>query len=98
MKMKYYGDVLSAVKGFAHDNLGKRFVIEDGIFEGEEATVVGYTDRDGFGVPSVIVELPETSLDKGWGLDQLYMHDHVIADVAEDVQLWYVDINALKEC
>lgn len=89
---------LAEVKSFTEHCLGKRFILKDGIFDGEGVTVVGYTDRDGFGIPSVIVELPETSLDKGWGLDQLYMHDHVIADVAEDVQLWYSEVENLIEC
>lgn len=53
---------------------------------------------DGLGDPVVIVELPETSLDKGRGLNELDPDDHVIADVAEDVQLWYARIENLKEC
>lgn len=89
---------LAEVKGFVNDCLGKRFILKAGMFEDEEVTVVGYTDRDGLGNPAVIVELPETSLDKGWGLSELDLDDHVIADVAEDVQLWYADVENLIEC
>lgn len=89
---------LGEVEGFISDNLGKRFALKEGMFEGEEVTVVGYTDRDSLGNPAVIVELPETSLDKGWGLNELDLEDHVITDVAEDVRLWYSDVENLIEC
>ena len=88
---------LEEVKEFTNKYLGTRFRLKDGVFNGEEVTIVGYMD-DGLGGPVVIVELPETSLDKGWGLNELDPDDHVIADVAEDVQLWYARIENLKEC
>lgn len=88
---------LEEVKEFTKKCLGTRFRLKDGVFNGEEVTIVGYMD-DGLGDPVVIVELPETSLDKGWGLNELDPDDHVIADVAEDVQLWYTHIENLKEC
>lgn len=86
---------LAEVKAFTKRCLGKRFALNDGAFE--EVTVVGYMD-DGLGDPVVIVALPETSLDRGWGLNELDPDDHVIADVAEDVRLWYVCIENLIGC
>ena len=53
---------------------------------------------DGLGDPVVIVELPKTSLDGGWGLNELDPGDHVIADVAEDVRLRYAYIENLEAC
>lgn len=88
---------LEEVKEFTNKYLGTRFRLKDEVFNGEEVTIVGYMD-DGLGDPVVIVELPETSPDKGWGLSKLDLDDHVIADVAEDVQLWYTDIENLEEC
>ncbi|WAX09852.1 hypothetical protein BT681P4_00037 [Bacteroides phage BT681P4] len=88
---------LAEVKEFTKKCLGTRFTLKDGVFNGEEVTVVGYMD-DGLGDPVVIVELPETSPDKGWGLNELDPDDHVIADVAEDVRLWYVCIENLIGC
>ena len=88
---------LAEVKEFTKKCLGTRFTLKDGVFKDEEVTVVGYMD-DGLGDPVVIVELPETSLDKGWGLNELDPDDHVIADVAEDVRLWYAYIENLEEC
>lgn len=89
---------LGEVEGFISDNLGKRFTLKEGMLKGEEVTVVGYTDRDGLGNPAVIVELPETSLDKGWGLNELDLEDHVIADIAGGVRLWYAYIENLEKC
>lgn len=88
---------LEEVKAFTKRCLGKRFTLKEGRFKDEEVTVVGYVD-DGLGDPVVIVELPETSLDRGWGLNELNLEDHVIADVAEDVRLWYAYIENLEEC
>lgn len=88
---------LAEVKVFTKRGLGKRFALKDGAFKGEEVTVVGYRDG-GLVDPVVIVELPETSLDGGWGLNELDPGDHVIADVAEDVRLRYAYIENLEEC
>lgn len=89
---------LEEVKEFTNEYLGKRFTLKSGVFADEEVTVVGYTDKDVLGDPAVIVELPETSLDGGWWLNELDLEDHVIADVAEDVRLWYAHIENLEEC
>lgn len=89
---------LGEVKEFTKCCLGKKFVLKDGVFADEEVTVVGYTDKDVLGDPAIIVERPETSLDGGWGLDESGPEDHVIADVAEDVQLCYADIESLEAC
>ena len=99
--MKYYGGVLSAVKGFVHDNLGKRFVIEEGVFEGETVTIAGYTKQDGLGVPSIIVELPDTFSmnNQGWSPeDKQGLYDRILLDADPLTTYWYVDINDLKEC
>lgn len=85
------------VKAFIGRYLGTRFTFKEGRFKGEVVTVVGYVD-DCLGDPVVIVEIPETSLERGWGLSELDPEDHVIADVAEDVQLRYAHIENLKEC
>lgn len=89
---------LEEVKEFTKRCLGTRFTLKSGVFADKEITVVGYTDKDGLGDPAVIVALPETSLDRGWGLNELGLEDHVIADVAEDVRLWYAYIENLEEC
>lgn len=88
---------LEEVKEFTNKYLGTRFTFKSGAFADEEVTVVGYMD-DGLGDPVVIVELPETSLLGGWGLNELGLGDHVIADVAEDARLWYAYIESLEEC
>lgn len=88
---------LEEVKEFTNKYLGTRFTYKEEGFKGEEVTVVGYMD-DSLGDPVVIVELPETSLYGGWALNELGLEDHVIADVAEDVRLWYVYIENLEEC
>lgn len=87
---------LEEVKEFTNKYLGTRFTLKEEMFKDEEVTVVGYMD-DGLGDPVVIVELPE-ALDGGWRLSELDPDDHVIADVAKDVQLWYVCIEDLIEC
>lgn len=89
---------LEEVKEFTKRCLGTRFTFKEGMFKDEVVTVVGYTDKDGLGDPAVIVELPKTSLDLGWGLNELDLGDHVIADVAEDAQLWYAYIERLEAC
>lgn len=89
---------LEEVKEFTNKYLGTRFTFKWGVFVDEEVTVVGYADQDVAGIPCVIVELPETSLLGGWGLNELGLWGHVIADVAEDVRLWYVYIESLEEC
>lgn len=97
--VRYY--TLRKVKEFVDKNIGKKFVIKRGIFEYEMATVVGYTTRDGFGEPSVIVELPENMtgpISESWGLDCTSPDDHFILDVAEDACFWYVYIEVLEEC
>lgn len=103
--MKYYGDVLSAVKGFVHDNLGKQFIIEKGAFEGETVTVTvtvaGYTEQDSLGVPSVIVELPDTlpMKNQGWSPeDKQGLYDRILLDAAPLTTYWYVDIEDLEKC
>lgn len=88
---------LAEVKEFTKRCLGTRFTLKDGVFKGEEVTVVGYMD-DGLGGPVVIVELPETSLDIGWGLNELDPDDHVIADVAKGARLLYAFNEDLIEC
>ena len=89
---------LEEVKEFTNKCLGTRFTLKSGVFAGKEVTVVGYTDKDGLGDPAAIVELPETSLGGGWGLNELDLEDHVIADVTEDVRLWCTYIENLEEC
>ncbi len=44
--MKTYTELLRGVKDFADENLGKKFVITKGRFEGETVTVAGYTKQD----------------------------------------------------
>lgn len=87
---------LVEVKEFTNKYLGKRFTLKDGVFKGEEVTVVGYMD-DGLGHPVVIVELPE-SLGRGWGLNELGLGDHVLTDVEEGARLRYARIENLIEC
>lgn len=89
---------LAEVKEFTKRYSGTRFTLKWGVFVDEEVTVVGYADRDVTGVPCVIVELPETSLLRCWGLNELGPRDHVIADVAEDARLWYARIENLEAC
>lgn len=89
---------LEEVKEFTNEYLGKKFRLKSGLFVDEEVTVVGYTDKDGLGDPAVIVGLPETPLAGGWGLNELNLEDHVIADVTEEVRLWYAYIENLEEC
>ena len=89
---------LEEVKEFTNEYSGTRFSLKSGVFAGKEITVVGYTDKDGLGDPAVIVALPETSLGGGWGLNELDLEDHVIADVAGGVRLWYAYIENLEKC
>lgn len=89
---------LEEVKEFTNEYLGTRFTLKSGVFAGKEITVVGYTDKDGLGDPAVIVALSETSLDGGWGLNELDLEDHIITNVAGDVRLWYAYIENLEKC
>ena len=67
-KMKTSHELLRDVITFVDENLGKKFVVKGGNFGGETVTVAGYTTKDGWGGPSVIVELPDTLPmgDRGW--------------------------------
>lgn len=99
--MKYYGELLREVQDFVDTNLAKKFVIEEGVFEGETVTIAGYTKQDGLGVPSVIVELPDTlpMKDQGWSPeDKQGLYDRILLDADPLASYWYVDINDLKEC
>lgn len=49
--MKYYSELLREVQDFVDTNLAKKFVIKNGVFEGETVTVAGYTKQDGLGTP-----------------------------------------------
>jgi hypothetical protein len=99
--MKYYSDLLREVQDFAHGNLGKKFVIKRGCFEGETVTVAGYTEQNGLGRPSVIVELPDTlpMNNRGWNPeDKQGLYDRIILDADPMQSYWYVDIEDLEEC
>lgn len=84
---------LEEVKEFTNEYSGTRFRLKSGLFADKEITVVGYTDKDGLGDPAVIV-----ALDRGWGLNELDLEDHIIANVAGDVRLWYAYIENLEKC
>ena len=89
------------VKAFVEANLGETIRIKEGIFGGEEAKVVGYTERDGLNMPSVIVEIDYDPFHEGWGEHELTAKDHLILDVNHPTSLWYVDmddIEIIKEC
>lgn len=99
--MKYYSDLLEEVQDFAHGNLGEKFVITKGRFEGETVTVAGYTGQDGSGVPSIIVELPDTLPmgNRGWSPeDGPRLDDRMLLDADPAKSYWYVDIEDLEEC
>lgn len=92
---------LKKVQEFVDKNLGKKFVIKRGYFEEETVTVAGYTTKDGFGEPSVIVELPDTlpMNDRGWNPgDKGGLYDRIILDADPMQSYWYVDIENLEEC
>lgn len=99
--MKYYSDLLEEVQDFAHGNLGEKFVIKRGCFEGETVTVAGYTEQNGLGRPSVIVELPDTLPmgDRGWNPEDKHgLYDRIILGADPTQSYWYVDIEDLEEC
>lgn len=99
--MKTYNELLGEVRDFTVENLGKKFVITKGVFEGETVTIAGYTKQDGLGNPSIIVELPDTlpMNNRGWNPEDkqgLYYRIILYADPMQDY--WYVDIEDLEEC
>lgn len=99
--MKTYTELLGEVRDFTVENLGKNFVIKRGCFEGETVTVAGYTEQDGWGGPSVIVELPDTlpMNNRGWNPeDKQGLYDRMILDADPMQSYWYVDIEDLEEC
>lgn len=99
--MKTYTELLRGVKDFADENLGKKFVITKGRFEGETVTVAGYTEQDGLGRPSIIVELPDTLPmgNRGWSPeDGPRLDDRMLLDADPAKSYWYVDIEDLEEC
>lgn len=96
MKTKF--EELREVIDFVDENLGRMFRIKEGLFEGEKATVAGYTERDGLNMPSVIVEIDYDPFHEGWGEYELTAKDHLILDVNHPTSLWYVDIESLEEC
>lgn len=87
---------LAEVKAFVEANLGETFRIKKGLFEGEEATVAGYTERDGLNMPSVIVEIDYDPFHEGWGEYELTAKDHLILDVNHPTSLWYVDMDDIE--
>lgn len=100
-RMKTYTELLREVKDFADENLGKKFVIKGGCFEGETVTVAGYTEQNGLGRPSVIVELPDTlpMYNRGWNPeDGLCLYDWMLLETDPMQSYWYVDIEDLEEC
>lgn len=99
--MKYYSDLLEEVQDFAHGNLGEKFVITKGRLKGETVTIVGYTGQDGLGVPSIIVELPDTLPmgNRGWSPEGgPRLDDRMLLDAVPAKSYWYVDIEDLEEC
>lgn len=89
------------VKAFAEANLGKTFRIIAGVFEGEEATVVGYTEREGLHKPSCIMEIHHDPFHEGWGTHEMPARAHVLAVLTQQASLWFVDIDnmeIIEEC
>ena len=98
--MKYYDEILKEVVDFAYIFQGKKFVIKRGVFEEETVTVAGYTTQDGMGVPSIIVELPDTlpMNSRGWSPeDKQGLYDHILLDADPTQSYWYVDIKDLED-
>lgn len=96
--MKYYSELLKDVQDFVDTNLAKKFVIKRGCFEGE--TVAGYTEQDGLGRPSVIVELPDTlpMNNRGWNPeDGLCLYDRMLLETDPAKSYWYVYIEDLED-
>lgn len=99
--MKTYNELLGEVRDFTVENLGKNFVIKGGCFKGETVTVAGYTEQNGLGRPSVIVELPDTlpMNNRGWSHEYKQdLYDWMILDADPMQSYWYVDIEDLEEC
>lgn len=98
--MRYYSELLKEVQDFVDTNLAKKFVIKRGVFEGETATVAGYTTQDGMGVPSIIVELPDTlpMNNRGWSPeDKQGLYDRILLEDDPAKSYWYVDIEDLED-
>lgn len=98
--MKYYSELLREVLDFVDTNLAKKFVIKNGVFEGETVTVAGYTKQDGLGTPSIIVELPDTlpMNDRGWPPEDKHgLYDIMILEPDPMLSYWYVDIEDLED-
>lgn len=92
---------LREVQEFVVENLGKKFVINNGTFKEETATVAGYTTQDGLGTPSIIMELPDTlpMNNRGWNPgDKSGLYDHILLESDPMKSYWYVDIEDLEEC
>lgn len=99
--MKTTHELLREVIDFVDENLGKKFVVKKGTFEDETVTIAGYTEKDGLGGPSVIVELPDTLPmdDRGWNPEDKHgLYDRIILDADPMQSYWYVDIENLEEC
>lgn len=99
--MKTSHELLRDVITFVDENLGKKFVVKSGNFGGETVTVAGYTTKDGWGGPSVIVELPDTLPTgyRGWNPEDKHgLYDRIILDADPTQSYWYVDIEDLEEC
>lgn len=99
--MKTSHELLRDVITFVDENLGKKFVVKGGNFGGETVTVAGYTTKDGWGGPSVIVELPDTLPmgDRGRNPEDKHgLYDRIILDADPMQSYWYVDIEDLEEC
>lgn len=99
--MKTSHELLREVVDFVDENLGKKFVVKGGNFDGETVTVAGYTIKDGLGDPSVIVELPDTLPmdDCGWNPEDKHgLYDRIILDADPTQSYWYVDVENLEEC
>ena len=98
--MKYYGELLRDVQDFVDTNLAKKFVIKRGCFEGETVTIAGYTKQDGMGVPSIIVELPDTLPmgNRGWSPeDEPCLYDRILLETDPTKSYWYVYIEDLED-
>lgn len=98
--MKTYNELLGEVRDFTVENLGKNFVIRRGCFEGETVTVAGYTEKDGLGRSSVIVELPDTlpMNNRGWNPeDGLCLYDRMLLETDPAKSYWYVYIEDLED-
>lgn len=99
--MKTSHELLRDVIAFVDENLGKKFVVKGGNFDGETVTVAGYTEKDGLGIPSVIVELPDTlpMNYRGWSPEgKQCLYDRIILDSDPTQSYWYVDVENLEEC